>query len=444
MKKITPLFLLISTLFSLSAWAEDISYEQYKAEQAAEYQDYLKQNWEAFEVFKADRQAPRPKPKVQPLLKESGISIKPTTAPPVLPRDSVDEFMGHPVPVTPEGLPPSLKLNQIEKPALTAFWLKAQEFLRQSGLKEELLHYRQQYRLGDWAYFQLVKHISERISPNTLSAQALSWVSLTESGYDARLGYNNNQLSLLLPVKEKVYGVNYLTIGQRRFYMFWGEIKGQLFTYRQPYGQGKQQLRVNFLKTMRLPRKRLSTRRFEFEEDRKIKHYEAVIDLDHNRLIQSYPQIEMVEYFKAPLPDLTAASLSLSSRKLVGEQRNVPAINTLLTAVQQGIAYQVDEEQFGYENYMTAEELLYHGTGDCEDRSALLSWMIRNVLKFDTVILSYPEHVALGIKGKPIKGEESVSYRGKSYVVADPSYLGAAMGQVIPQVRGENPVTIEF
>lgn len=69
---------------------------------------------------------------------------------------------------------------------------------------------------------------------------------------------------------------------------------------------------------------------------------------------------------------------------------------------------------------MTPEEALYYEYTDCEDRSALFYYLVKELLDLPMVILKYPNHVNIAVKIDNVPGQ-SVIYEGNKYYVCEPS-----------------------
>ena len=70
----------------------------------------------------------------------------------------------------------------------------------------------------------------------------------------------------------------------------------------------------------------------------------------------------------------------------------------MIDFVQRAFQYKVDDEQFGEERTLFANETLYYPYSDCEDRSLLYATLVRDLLGLDVVLLDYPEHIATAVK----------------------------------------------
>jgi hypothetical protein len=133
-------------------------------------------------------------------------------------------------------------------------------------------------------------------------------------------------------------------------------------------------------------------------------------------------------------------------RPLVEGRSEADAVNLLLRFVQTAFAYKVDAENFGEERFLFPEETLQQPFSDCEDRSVLFSYLVRHVLGLKTVALGYPSHVATGVRleATPPEGLSGtrIEVEGDTYVMADPTYIGATIGMAMPFVVGETPEII--
>ena len=78
-----------------------------------------------------------------------------------------------------------------------------------------------------------------------------------------------------------------------------------------------------------------------------------------------------------------------------------------------------------------AEESLYYPYCDCEDRSILFSRLVRDLLGLKVILVYYPGHLATAVHfTEEIKGDYII-LDDRKYVVCDPTYLGAFVGETM-------------
>ena len=119
-------------------------------------------------------------------------------------------------------------------------------------------------------------------------------------------------------------------------------------------------------------------------------------------------------------------------------------VNILLDFIQHALSYATDDKQFGYENYLFPEETLHYPSIDCEDRSILLSQLVKHYTGLNCIGLTYPGHVTLAVNFPNSMEGSYVNYEGKRYYICDPTYIGAKPGMLMPEFKNENPEIIEL
>lgn len=119
------------------------------------------------------------------------------------------------------------------------------------------------------------------------------------------------------------------------------------------------------------------------------------------------------------------------------------AVNFLLAFVQRAFAYKTDNDQFGREKYFFIEESLYFPYNDCEDRSVLFAWLVRELTGLKVIGLLYPGHMTTAVAlTQPGNGMASVEHHGQRFVIADPTYIGATVGMAMPAYAATKPSQI--
>jgi hypothetical protein len=152
-----------------------------------------------------------------------------------------------------------------------------------------------------------------------------------------------------------------------------------------------------------------------------------------------YPETELAVYFGSSPPPETVSSLVDGLRPLVQGQSELTAVNRLLACVQTSLEYQVDDQQFGRERTLFAEESLFYPYSDCEDRAVLFAYLVRRLVGLPVVGLTYPDHVATAVRfSDPIPGT-TVEYGGATYTVCDPTYIHATAGMCMPEFEHTAP-----
>jgi len=297
------------------------------------------------------------------------------------------------------------------------------------------------HRLSDWAVLQLLRQQAEPLFEQHNQRQLYVWFFMTKLGYQVQLGFDDERLVLLFASQQAVYEKPFYRLGGQTFYVL-GTVKGQLRLPQARYPHDLQALDLRFAGTLYRP---TDTQQRVLEVDGK--RFTITTVKPRNRFLDSYPQLDLQHYLGAPIAAVTAASLKQQLLPELTDKTPLEQVSWLLRWVQFGFEYQVDNDQFGEENYFHPEENFVFAANDCEDRTFILSWLVRELVGLTVVGLNYPGHVALAV-AFPVSMEPNspatLEHGGKPYWIADPTYIGAGVGQVMPQYHGVEAQPIEF
>ena len=140
-------------------------------------------------------------------------------------------------------------------------------------------------------------------------------------------------------------------------------------------------------------------------------------------------------------------NLDLNDFFRLKEYKNNPlrdeAAALLLDFVQNAFEYQSDRQQFGHEKVFFPDEMLYYPYNDCEDRAILYCHLIRVLLGLNVALVNYPNHIAAAVCfPSQVKAETQYRRGNETYTLCDPTYLGASIGECMPQFIGKSPKLI--
>lgn len=317
---------------------------------------------------------------------------------------------------------------------------------RFSSLLAGMLRYKGQMQMNDWAYFLLVEKVAARLS--TLQSEDCRTVFkhflLVQSGYDVRLARIDRFLVLLVPIREEVYGRSYLEMNGRTYYVIAGQdFKSykNIYTYQLP----DRLIQAPYMSLMISKQLLLPMQPKAFCIEAAGLEVKGEVNQNKIRFYNEYPLCELAVYARA-VPDaglLKQLQASLSER-LAGKPL-AEALAQLLLWVQKGFAYQTDGEQFGYEKPFFMEESFYYPACDCEDRAILFAHLVNRLLAKEVILLDYPGHVATAVcmDKEELKGTY-VQLKEKKYIVCDPTYMNAKVGQLMPSCRSKQPKVIRL
>ena len=290
------------------------------------------------------------------------------------------------------------------------------------------------FRLNDWGVFLFVKTAAEALCNDENSCIVMQQFLLNELGYRAKMARrgDRNQLLLFVATDCMVYGHPYFTKEGLNYYNINGTEACTFYMCNQDSKKAKTPVAMRLNNVPALNSGVVSRQR-----SNKAGNVSVSVNVSKSLMdfYASMPQCDYGVYAKAPVAGSLAQEVLGTLRPLVQGKSEVDAANLLLNFVQTSFKYATDEEQFGFEKPFFVEELFYYPACDCEDRSVLFGWLVRELLGLDVVYLDYPNHIATAVQFKgDVKGD-FLTVDGKRYTVCDPTYIGASIGMTMPNLR---------
>lgn len=439
--------------------AEEIrKFREYRDRVNAEYAEYMRRAWPEYKAKPAEPVPPRPEPP-KPVVKDPDArpsndpipfdDILPTPAP-VLPPQPVVPLPVPEKPVTPSfafsfyGTPCTIGLEDGHRFSLTGAsennvadaWkrLSSDTYL---SVVSECLSWRDKLQLCDWGYVRFLERMTTAFFPpdRLNEARLLQMYILTQSGYKVRIARADNRLVLLLPSKDNIYKYAYLNIGGCRYYVVDPTLRSRSF-----YVFDREFPKEQFF-SLQITREPLFSMRAADPRQLVAKHYSevsATVSTNRNLIdfYDDYPLSSAWNYYaQASLSSPVKEQLYPVLQKAIAGKDKATAANILIDWVQTAFAYKTDGEQFGQERPLFADETLHYPYSDCEDRAILYSVLVRDLLGLDVVLLHYPGHLATAVHFEDEVTGDHLMIDGRKYIVCDPTYIGASIGDAMPQYK---------
>lgn len=446
-------------------------YNDFRKEINAEYADFLSKAWKEYRLFQGKSADKTPKP-LQPIpyreIKDERDVVVEATSEKVAMAEDVkpldEELLMRELTKDSQvkGTSPlnldyfgaelqfryqqtSFHLTSIVESSVGGLWKDISKS-RFTSLLADMLAYKKEMQMNDWAYFLLAGKVADRLS--TLKSEdgkaVFQHFLLVQSGYDVRLARIDNFLVLLVPISEEVYSRPYLTIDDKLFYAISGKNLSsfsQIFTYQLPKKLiDKSHLSLQMKKELRLP---VHSKSYCVKAGGIAVSGE--ININQIRFYQAYLSCELSVYAEArPSARIQRQLVSSLKSQLAGKSGG-EALNTLLKWIQNGFRYQTDGQQFGYEKPFFIDENFYYPASDCEDRAILFAYLVREVLGQEVILLDYPGHVSTAVcmGTEEVKGAYVVLDK-KKFVICDPTYMNADAGRLMPSCKGKRPKVIRL
>ncbi|MCK4711233.1 MAG: hypothetical protein KAU21_21660 [Gammaproteobacteria bacterium] len=485
--------------FSKWMQQQQSEYQEYKDKRDKEFTSFLKAQWKELDVYRGVKRDPAPKPVAMPVAKPKpkprpvAVKPKPQVKPYSKPQRPADKPKPRPV-VKPEPVakpvqikrPPVIPVKPVVKPVVVrvpkgqaakikyfgqslTFYYDPKMRTRLSGrldekaisnfwstlgkadydaLLNQLNKQRKPLQLNDWSYALLINELSKSIYSGQKNEQSLfTWFMLIKSNFQARLAYSKYKVFLLLPTQQRLYSVAYFTFGGKRYYalgMDGNKAKpGKVFTYNGQYPGATKAFNMSMEQNLNTrTSKRVRKVGFVYSG----KRYNVNIGYDKNTIdyLRTYPQMDISQYFMSRVNAEVGNPLLAQLRNIIKGKSEEEAVNIILLFVQNAFKYKTDQGQFGEENYLFPEETMYYPYSDCEDRSVIFAWLVRSLIGLEVVGLDFPGHIAAAVKFTTNVSGDNVRYKGKTFVVTDPTYINASAGMTMPDYKRVKPKVISF
>ena len=331
----------------------------------------------------------------------------------------------------------SFSINEFNNQTISKYWLKCSS-IEHKKLLEQIKKYKRGLNLNDWHLYLLVQDITKNISPDIESSKLLSWFILNKLGYDVKIGYTNDRVYLLPSINQHLKDVRYTVINGRYYFNFDNITK--IYTYPVTFSNNRG---LNLYENkIPLLKKDIRVKTLTFKEKNKL----YKIDIPYNKnlidVYNTYPYLPWEYYFKEPISPTTKIELFSQLKEILKGMSEYQAVNFLLHLTQKGFKYKTDGEQFGRERSLFFEESLRYPYNDCEDRSIFFGKLVKELLGLNIVALHYPSHLATAVEFKSDVKGDSISYRGRKFIICDPTYIGADVGEAMPMFKGLKNIEI--
>lgn len=453
-------------------------YQNFRKTIFDDYYKYLDGVWKEFDALKGNVRDKTPKPHVLP-----DIDSTPATKPEKMPEPEVKKNPSKPTsptvntkPTKPEPLVipthnPDDKVPKVEKLSISFYGmfisLPKSNIIRttsdspssiaatwkgylSNGSREivkDLTKVLDEWNANDWIRFDLVRSYVDQSfkQEKSMDRLILQHFFLTAMGFDTRLAKTDRQCMLLIPFKQMCYGRSYLSLDGQNYYIFLDNINPvdeselRLYTCEIPKDVNKgRKLDLTIMNGMNLT---YGNRKYSKITDGTLT-IEANVNETMMKMLNHYPQMDVSGYASSCVETQLHHSLIEQLKPQIQGIGQVEVVNRLMNLIQNGFAYATDDEQHGFEKPYFIEENFYYPKNDCEDRSILLAFLVKGLLGLDVHLVQFPGHECTAIhftENINYSAMDTYNYGGKTYVIADPTYIGASTGMCMPQFKSMQP-----
>jgi hypothetical protein len=447
-------------------------FEQYSDSINKEFSDYLRKNWTEFKVYSGIKPDTTPKPKALPRYNPVVDKIKPGTVPTEikvalpLPGEGlniesvpVTPFVQNEEPIVPgkrngmnctfygTGLEfqvdPAMNGNLpsgISNSVIADFWDRLNK-TSYSLLLKQLNDTRSSMNLNDWGFYMLLKKTSEAINPDKNYSRLLSWFLLTQSGYRVRIAYTENQIALMFPSANILYDTRFFITDNIKFYAPDFD-QNVVLTYAKDFPGATRIFDMNLYNPLSIGGE-YKSKQFRCTYQGKDYSFDLKYNSNYIDFFKDYPLCDLKVYFDAVMSPGAKESVYDALKPVVEKLSTPDAVNFLLNFVQNAFAYKNDLDQYGKEKFDFPEEDFYYPYTDCDDRSVLFSYLVKELLHLKVIGVVYPGHVAAAVHFNEEEPGDCILYKDEKYLIADPTFINAPFGLTMTGKNNAKATVIE-
>lgn len=292
-----------------------------------------------------------------------------------------------------------------------------------SMLTTQLIEIKNKLKLSDWLYYELIYQFTT-YSLGTVSLTKRFFFTgflLYKSGFNVKFCYTKKRIDLYVLCNKFDYCVT--TLKNTNYTFLIGNV-----------GKKERILsKVDFTKNINIfslhldsmpkffnPKNYLPAE-ISFKHKEKVYNYSFFVNTACIDYLQKQPICDFKEKFNFPLSEIAYKSFLLPLKENLIGLDTLQTLKFLLSLLRTGFTYE-NTKNPKYDIGMSPEELLYYNISDCEDKSAMMYYLVKEILNLPIIVLEYPTHVTLAVafdyKQPP---QKPIIYNNRKYYVCEPS-----------------------
>jgi hypothetical protein len=165
-------------------------------------------------------------------------------------------------------------------------------------------------------------------------------------------------------------------------------------------------------------------------------HFKVKLNPEIKSMFTNYPVVDYESYFNIPLSRETYSSLIPLLKKNTARKSIKKGVDYLMRFTRNAFLFEPDSVKFGKEKRLSPEQTLLYEQSDCEDRSALFFYLVKEIYNLPMIVLSFEKHVTIAVHFTKPAGKPIV-YNGTKYYVCEPTpqKKDLKIGQLIPELQ---------
>jgi len=295
-------------------------------------------------------------------------------------------------------------------------------------IKQKADEYAQQLRLDDLGYLKLVQKTTAQLAKKQTSniQELLNYTLLYYKGFNLLMGQNSSKhLTLYGQLNIKVNNTLFVTYNQTDFYDL--SFKPQREVENEtalplPVVQHALPIQINKRFAPQLGND-FQVKIIPFEYDDNLYFFTAKYNTRLVAYLNDLPDIDFsMVYLNYGLSDKSSKNLVQQLQEVTAYMPKSKGVDFILKFVQ-SLSYAKDGEVWGHEKFSFPEEVIAGDYSDCEDRSMLFAYLVREVLNLQSIGLVYPnsQHMNVAIENWNAKQSYDIKAYNMDFIICEPS-----------------------
>lgn len=351
---------------------------------------------------------------------------------------------------------PSVKSNDVADAIEHVF--PGQQF---ENMLYDCLQERKSHGFSDWAYYQMLLSLTRQFYGDTNEAVLAQAFLYSQSGYKMRLAHDDSRLYMLAATHHFIYNKLFYSIDGDWYFLLSGSQAKSLGICEASFPkESTLSLRISTSQVLSdnptIQRTIKSRKNPDFSVTiTSNKNYIDFYDTYPSSMVENNFMTRWAMYANSPIePGIRKQLYPQLKEKLAGYNQ-VDAVQQLLwwmhgmvdldgtMSNSDTFLYRYDEDVWGCDRAFFGEETLFYPYCDCEDRSILLSHLVRDLVGLDVVLVYYPGHLAMAVNfTEDIPSNcDYITLDGRKFVICDPTYIGSRVGETMSGMENQ-PTTV--
>ena len=314
---------------------------------------------------------------------------------------------------------------------------------------EVLANYKQKNKPDDWFYYQLVRKVAQIISPKSENYNRYTlykWWLMVHAGYDAQLTLSDKYLLFYIQSNDSIYNIPYHEKNGKQYvclnYHDYGSIDFDKYHFDEivlPVSNGLTSFSYKINQLPEFKAASYTDHKLSYEDRETQYQFHIKVNPEIKTLFANYPVVDYRLQFNIPLSKTTYQSLIPMLKEQVKSLNEKDGVDFLMRFTRYAFIPKSDSELYGGEKRMSPEQTLMYEYSDCEDRSALFYFLVKEIYNLPMLVLAYSNHVSVAVEFKKSFGK-TIEYNGMKYSICDPSphKNDLPIGQLLPELKKQS------